>query len=145
MIRNFEYLRVFTSAPSVLPEQNDHYRIQPWKVNEIKAYKNHFTITLKLTKLRILTQSASLSTNVNLSVTDCDKLRNFAFSNRMTAHFDRLSWAANGRRSVIGCVADILYQIIDRNFTCCHWQFLQIGKETKSNNNNKINLILNIN
>ncbi len=40
MIRNFEYLIVFTSAPSVLLEQNDRYRIQAWKVNEIKAYKN---------------------------------------------------------------------------------------------------------
>ncbi len=40
MIRNFEYLIVFTSAPGVLPEQNDRYRIQAWKVNEIKAYKN---------------------------------------------------------------------------------------------------------
>ncbi len=30
---------VFTSAPGVLPEQNDRYRIQPCKVNEIKAYK----------------------------------------------------------------------------------------------------------
>ncbi len=40
MIRNFEYLTVFTSAPGVLPEQNDRYQIQPWKVNEIKAYKN---------------------------------------------------------------------------------------------------------
>ncbi len=40
MIQNFEYLIVFTSAPGVLPEQNDQYRIQPWKVNEIKAYKN---------------------------------------------------------------------------------------------------------
>ncbi len=40
MILNFEYLIVFTSAPSVLPQQNDQYRIQPWKVNEIKAYKN---------------------------------------------------------------------------------------------------------
>ncbi len=39
MIRNFEYLIVFTSAPGVLPEQTDRYRIQPWKVNEIKAYK----------------------------------------------------------------------------------------------------------
>ncbi len=39
MIRNFEYLTVFTSAPGVLPEQNDGYQIQPWKVNEIKAYK----------------------------------------------------------------------------------------------------------
>ncbi len=39
MIRNFEYLTVFTSAPDVLPEQNDRYRIQPWKVNKIKAYK----------------------------------------------------------------------------------------------------------
>ncbi len=38
MIRNFEYLIVFTSAPGVLPEQNDQYQIQPWKVNEIKAY-----------------------------------------------------------------------------------------------------------
>ncbi len=41
MIRNFEYLIVFTSAPGVVPEQNDPYRIQPWKVNEIKAYKNY--------------------------------------------------------------------------------------------------------
>ncbi len=40
MIRNFEYLIVFTGAPGVLPEQNDRYRIQSWKVNEIKAYKN---------------------------------------------------------------------------------------------------------
>ncbi len=40
MIRNFEYLIVFTSAPGVLPEQNDRYRIQPGKVNEIKAYNN---------------------------------------------------------------------------------------------------------
>ncbi len=39
MIRNFEYLTVFTSAPGVLSEQNDGYQIQPWKVNEIKAYK----------------------------------------------------------------------------------------------------------
>ncbi len=35
MIRNFEHLIVFTSAPSVLPEQNDRYRIQPRKVIEI--------------------------------------------------------------------------------------------------------------
>ncbi len=40
MIQNFEYLIVFTSAPGVLPEQNDRYRIQPSKVNEIKAYTN---------------------------------------------------------------------------------------------------------
>ncbi len=40
MIQNFEYLIVFTSAPGVLSEQNDRYRIQPWKVNGIKAYKN---------------------------------------------------------------------------------------------------------
>ncbi len=39
MIRNFKYFIVFTSTPSVLPEQNDRYRIQPGKVNEIKAYK----------------------------------------------------------------------------------------------------------
>ncbi len=38
MIQNFEYV-VFTSAPCVLPEQNIRYRIQPWKVNEIQAYK----------------------------------------------------------------------------------------------------------
>ncbi len=43
MIQNFEYLIVFTSAPGVLPEQNDRYRIKPWKVNEIKAYKNQVT------------------------------------------------------------------------------------------------------
>ncbi len=40
MIRNFEYLIVFTGAPGVLPEQNDRYPIQPWKVNGIKAYNN---------------------------------------------------------------------------------------------------------
>ncbi len=40
MILNFKYLIVFTSAPGVLPEQNDRYKIQPWKVNEIKVYKN---------------------------------------------------------------------------------------------------------
>ncbi len=28
MIRNFEYLIVFISAPGVLPEQNDPYQIQ---------------------------------------------------------------------------------------------------------------------
>ncbi len=39
-MRNFKYFIVFTSAPGVLPQQNDRYRIQPWKVNEIKAYKN---------------------------------------------------------------------------------------------------------
>ncbi len=38
MIQNFECMIVFTSAPGVLPEQNDRYRIQPWIVNEIKAY-----------------------------------------------------------------------------------------------------------
>ncbi len=41
MIQNFKYLLVFTSAPGGLPEQNDRYRIQPWKVNEIKAYNNN--------------------------------------------------------------------------------------------------------
>ncbi len=40
MNRNFKYFIVFTSATGVLPEQNDRYWIQPWKVNEIKAYKN---------------------------------------------------------------------------------------------------------
>ncbi len=40
MIWNFEYLIVYTSTPGVLPQQNDQYQIQPWKVNEIKAYKN---------------------------------------------------------------------------------------------------------
>ncbi len=40
MNRNFKYFIVFTSAPGILPEQNDWYRIQPWKANEIKAYKN---------------------------------------------------------------------------------------------------------
>ncbi len=39
MIRNLKYLLVFTSAHGVLPEQIDRYRIQPGKVNEIKAYK----------------------------------------------------------------------------------------------------------
>ncbi len=33
MILNFEYLIGFTSAFGVLPEQNDWYGIQPWKVN----------------------------------------------------------------------------------------------------------------
>ncbi len=42
MIRDFEYLIVFTSAPGVLPEQNYRYRIQPWKVNEIKAYNENY-------------------------------------------------------------------------------------------------------
>ncbi len=42
MFRNFEYLIVFSSTPGVLPEQNDWYWIQPWKVNEIKAYKNRY-------------------------------------------------------------------------------------------------------
>ncbi len=53
MIGNFKYFIVFTSAPGVLPEQNDWYRIQPWKMNEIEAYKNekgilfapHFYVT----------------------------------------------------------------------------------------------------
>ncbi len=40
MIQNFEYFMVFISALGTLPEQNDRYQIQPWKVNEIKAYKN---------------------------------------------------------------------------------------------------------
>ncbi len=31
MIRNFKYFIVITSAPGVLPKQNDWYRIQPWK------------------------------------------------------------------------------------------------------------------
>ncbi len=48
MIRDFEYLIVFTSAPGVLPEQNDWYRIQPWKVNEIKVYKNIWKFSTKL-------------------------------------------------------------------------------------------------
>ncbi len=47
MIRNFPYLIVFTSAPGVLPEQHDPYRIQPRKVNEIKAYKNQLTSALQ--------------------------------------------------------------------------------------------------
>ncbi len=70
---------------------------------------------------------ACLSTNVYLSMTDSDKLCNFAVSNRRTVHFDRLSCAIHGRCSVIDWVADILCQIVDRNFMCCHWQFLQIG------------------
>ncbi len=37
MIRNFEYLIVFTSAPGVLPEQNYRYWIKSRKVNEIKG------------------------------------------------------------------------------------------------------------
>ncbi len=44
MIRNFEYLIVFPSAPSVLPEQNYQYRIQPRKVNEIKGYNKNRSI-----------------------------------------------------------------------------------------------------
>ncbi len=42
MIQNFEYLTVFTSAPGVLPEQNDRYQIQPWNVNEIKGYNINY-------------------------------------------------------------------------------------------------------
>ncbi len=49
MIQNFKYIIVFTSAPGVLPEQNDWYRIQPWKVNEIKVYKK----TLKTNRKEI--------------------------------------------------------------------------------------------
>ncbi len=52
MIRNFKYLTVFTSAPGVLPEQNDRYRIQPWKVNEIKAYKNWRPVWLESSRLK---------------------------------------------------------------------------------------------
>ncbi len=48
MIRNFEYLIVFSSAPGVLPEQNERYRIQPWKVNEIKAYKKSVTTGIRI-------------------------------------------------------------------------------------------------
>ncbi len=44
MIRNFKYFILFTSAPCVLPEQNDQYRIQPWKVNEIKAYNDNHAV-----------------------------------------------------------------------------------------------------
>ncbi len=33
----------FYYTPAVLPEQNDWYQIQPWKVNEIKSYKNGLT------------------------------------------------------------------------------------------------------
>ncbi len=36
MIWNFEYLIVFTSAPSILPEQNDQYWMQPWKVKKAR-------------------------------------------------------------------------------------------------------------
>ncbi len=39
MTQNFEYLIVFTSTLGVLPKQNDRYRVQPWKVNEIKSCK----------------------------------------------------------------------------------------------------------
>ncbi len=44
MIRNFEYLIVFTSTPGVLPEQNDRYQIQPSKVREIKSIKIHVNV-----------------------------------------------------------------------------------------------------
>ncbi len=67
---------------------------------------------------------ASLSTNVNLSVTDLWQIMQFC---QRTAHFDRLSCAIDGRCSVIGWIADILCQIIDRNFTRCYCQFLLIG------------------
>ncbi len=56
MIRNFQYLIVFTSAPSVLPEQNDPYRIQPWKVNETKAYKKWRTVNQSLYTIRSLSK-----------------------------------------------------------------------------------------
>ncbi len=74
---------------------------------------------------RAHTRSASLSTNVNLSVTDCGKLCNFADGPPTLT--DCLS-PVDGRCSMIGWVADILCQIIDRNFTHCHWQFLQMGQ-----------------
>ncbi len=48
MFRNFEYMIVFTSAPGVLPEQNDRYGIQPWKVNEIKAYNMEFNLEKRM-------------------------------------------------------------------------------------------------
>ncbi len=50
MIRNFECLIVVTSAPGVLPEQNDRYGIQPWKVNEIRAYKNRANRTSEVSE-----------------------------------------------------------------------------------------------
>ncbi len=63
MIRNFEYLILFTSAHGVLPEQNDEYRIQPRKVNEIKAYnkKRNYHVCAKLRHLFILISRAQLS------------------------------------------------------------------------------------
>ncbi len=47
----------------------------------------------------------------------------------------------DGRCSVIDWVADILCQIIDRNFTRCHWQFLQIGISLSLNVFWKVNLL----
>ncbi len=53
MIRNFEYSIVFTSASGVLPEQNVRYRIQPWKVNEIKPYKKGLGLMEKSEKMYV--------------------------------------------------------------------------------------------
>ncbi len=53
MIWNFKNFIVFTSAPSVLPEQNDQYRIQPWKVNDIKAYEKKKIVCIRMKNSKI--------------------------------------------------------------------------------------------
>ncbi len=66
MIWNFEYFIVFTSAPGVLPEQNDRYRIQPWKVNEIGAYKKLINLELKEKKAKTKTSQLDLDCTEDL-------------------------------------------------------------------------------
>ncbi len=46
----FRIFDSFHKLPSVLPEQNDRYPIQPWKMNEIKAYKKYLTPVLTFWK-----------------------------------------------------------------------------------------------
>ncbi len=62
MIRNFKYFTVFTSAHGVLLEQHDWNQIQPWKVNEIKAYKN-ISRTEEILALKFLSKNLILDTS----------------------------------------------------------------------------------
>ncbi len=89
MIRNFEYLTVFTCAPGVLPEQNDRYQIQPWKVNEIKAYKKKSAegllmkgreIAIKTGSKRMLQEITSIEReNAHSGILSKTNFRNFSY------------------------------------------------------------------
>ncbi len=72
-------------------------------------------------------RSLPLCEPVNKCQSVSDRLWQIAQFRRRTVHFDRPSYAVDRRCCVIGWIADILCQIMDRNFTPCHWQFLQIG------------------